>query len=162
MEKTNAARRLEARGIAHRVRVYDPSGTFHAAEEAAGLLGVPAGTVYKTLVVLREAAQRAKPLLVMVPATGQVDLKLLARSLGEKSLRMATRREAEALTGLQVGGISVLAVREGRFDVLLDDRARDLPRIHVSAGVRGIDLELAVDDLVAATKARLVRAAPGA
>ena len=158
MEKTNATRRLEARGIEHRMTVYDAARAFHSADEAAVLLGAPAARVYKTLVVLREGNARTRPLLVMIPSDRQLDLKRLARELGEKKLRMATQREAEALTGLQVGGISALAVRAGAFDVLLDAGARAHGRIHVSAGVRGVDLELAVEDLIAVTTARVVRA----
>jgi Cys-tRNA(Pro)/Cys-tRNA(Cys) deacylase len=158
MEKTNAGRLLDARGIAYRATVYDADRAFHSAEEAATLLGVPAATVYKTLVVLRDGARSGRSLLVMVPSDRQLDLKRLARALGEKKLRMATQREAEALTGLQVGGISALAVRKGAFDVLLDASAGALPRIHVSAGVRGVDLELAVSDLIAVTGARLAGA----
>ena len=158
MEKTNAARVLDARGIAYRATVYDAARAFHSAEEAAALLGAPADAVYKTLVVLRDGRARAKPLLVLIPSDRQVDLKILARELGEKKLRMAIQREAEALTGLQVGGISALAVRKGAFEVLLDASARARARIHVSAGVRGMDLELAVEDLIAVTGARLVRA----
>jgi Cys-tRNA(Pro)/Cys-tRNA(Cys) deacylase len=159
VEKTNAARLLDARGVAYRVTVYDATRAFHSAEEAATLLGAPPEAVYKTLVVLRETRARAKPMLVMIPSSAQVDLKVLARELGEKSLRMASQREAEALTGLQVGGISALAVRKGAFDVCLDASARGRDRIHVSAGVRGIDLELAVADLIALTGARVVGAA---
>ena len=160
MERTNAARWLEARGIAHRVTIYDPAGAFHSADEAAALLGVPAGQVYKTLVVVREGGGRAKPLLVMVPSDRQLDPRRLARALGDKKLRMASQREAEELTGLQVGGISALAVRRGAFDVVLDASAWGHPRIHISAGARGIDLELAVEDLVAVTRARVVPATP--
>jgi Cys-tRNA(Pro)/Cys-tRNA(Cys) deacylase len=154
--KTNAARVLEARGVPHRVRVYDVGRAFHSADEAAGLLGVPGGSVLKTLVVLREATGRAKPLLVLVPSDRQLDVKRLGQALGEKRLRMASQREAERLTGLKVGGISALAVRAGAFEVLVDARAARWTQVHVSAGVRGVDLELAVDDLLAATGGRLV------
>jgi Cys-tRNA(Pro)/Cys-tRNA(Cys) deacylase len=154
--KTNAARLLEARGIAHRVRVYDADRAFHSADEAAALLGVPGASVLKTLVVLREPAGRAKPLLVLVPSDRQLDLKRLGRAIGEKRLRMAGQREAEQLTGLKVGGISALAVRAGAFEVLVDAGAARWERVHVSAGVRGVDLELAVGDLLAVTGARLV------
>lgn len=158
VEKTNAARLLEARGIPYRATVYDETGAFHSAEEAAELLGAPPEAVYKTLVVLRETTGRAKPILVMIPSRRQLDLKLLAKELGEKKLRMATQREAEALTGLKVGGISALAVRKGAFEVLLDASAEAHEKIHISAGVRGIDLELRVSDLLAVTSARLFRA----
>jgi Cys-tRNA(Pro)/Cys-tRNA(Cys) deacylase len=156
--KTNAARLLEAHGIGHRVRVYDPERAFHSADEAATLLGVPGATVLKTLVVLREGAARAKPLLVLVPSDRQVDLKRLAQALGEKRLRMASQQEAERLTGLKVGGISALAVRAGAFEVLVDGSAASWERVHVSAGVRGVDLELGTRDLLAVTGGRLVEA----
>ena len=154
--KTNAARLLEARGIAHRVNVYDAEREFHSADEAARLLGAPAGSVLKTLVVLRDAPGRAKPLLVLVPSDRQLDLKGLGRALGEKRLRMAGQREAEQLTGLKVGGISALAVRAGAFEVLVDASASRWERIHVSAGVRGVDLELRVGDFLTVTEGRLV------
>jgi Cys-tRNA(Pro)/Cys-tRNA(Cys) deacylase len=156
--KTNAARLLEARGIAHRVRVYDAERTFHSADEAAGLLGVPGASVLKTLVVLRETVGRAKPILVLVPSDRRLDLKRVGQALGEKRLRMASQREAEQLTGLKVGGISALAVRAGAFEVLVDASAARWDRVHVSAGVRGVDLELAVRDLLAVTEGRLVSA----
>jgi Cys-tRNA(Pro)/Cys-tRNA(Cys) deacylase len=97
--------------------------------------------------------------MVMVPATSQIDLKLLAAEIGDKKLRMATQREAEQLTGMQAGGISALGLRKPGFDILIDGRARRLGRVHISAGVRGADVELAVDDLVRLTNARFVRTA---
>ncbi len=156
--KTNAARLLEARGVEHRVRVYDAARAFHSADEAADLLGVPGASVLKTLVILRETTGRAKPLLVLVPSDRQVDLKRLGHALGDKRLRMASQREAEELTGLKVGGISALAVRAGAFEVLVDRSAAGWERVHVSAGVRGVDLELRVQDLLAVTGGRLVDA----
>lgn len=157
-EKTHAMRVLEAKGVPYRATIYDPAGAFHPAEDAAALLGVPTEAVYKTLVVVRESAGRARPLMVMLPAASQLDLKLLAAATGDKKLRMATQREAEQLTGMRAGGISALGLKKPIFDILIDERARPLDRIHVSAGVRGIDLELAVDDLVHLTGARFVRA----
>lgn len=156
--KTHAMRVLEARGVPYRATVYDASGAFHSGEEAAVLVGAPAERVYKTLVVLREGAPRARPLMVMVRVDAEVDLKLLAASTGDKKLRMATQREAEQLTGMRAGGISALALRRPVVDVLLDEPAHALDRIHVSAGARGVDLELAVTDLLAVTGARFVRA----
>ena len=157
-EKTHAMRALEAKGVPFRATVYDASGAFHTGEEAAALVGATAERVYKTLVVLREGAPRARPLIVMVRVDAEIDLKLLATATGDKKLRMATQREAEQLTGMRVGGISALALRRPIFEVLLDEAAGQLDQIHVSAGARGIDLELAVGDLVEATGARFVRA----
>ena len=151
-KKTQAVRLLESKGITHRVTVYDDAGAFHTGEEAAALVGAPVEAVYKTLVVLREPPS-GRRLLVIVPVAGQVNLKALAAEQGEKRLRMATQKEAEKLTGMQVGGISALAVAEGGFDVLIDETARSLEVIHVSAGARGVDVELAVADLVRLTNA---------
>ncbi len=155
--KTHAMRVLESNGVPYRATKYDASGDFHGGEDAAALLGAPPESVYKTLVVLREDGA-GKPLLVLIAAALQVDLKQLAHALGAKKLRMATQREAERLTGMQVGGISALGVRKPAFDVFIDEAARSLDRVHVSAGVRGIDLELTVDDLARLTGARFVRA----
>jgi Cys-tRNA(Pro)/Cys-tRNA(Cys) deacylase len=83
------------------------SPDIHSATEVADVVGLAPCEVYKTLVVQRS---RGKPLLVMVAGDKRVDLKALAASVAEKRLSMATHRNAEALTGLQVGGISALAL----------------------------------------------------
>lgn len=153
-------RALEAKGIAYQAITYDAAGEFHSAEEAAVILGVPPAAMYKTLVVLREGA-KARPMIVMVPSDSQLDLKRLAAALGEKKLRMATQREAEQLTGMQVGGISVLALkRSAAFDVYIDERARSLETIHISAGERGTEIALKTTELVVVSGARYVRATP--
>jgi Cys-tRNA(Pro)/Cys-tRNA(Cys) deacylase len=148
-------RLLDARQIAYRATVYDPSGAFHSAEEAASLIEAPVEQVYKTLVVLRDAL-KGKPILVMIPADREVDLKRLAHELSEKKLRMATQKQAEELTGLQVGGISALVLLNKGFQICLDASAIRHEKIHISAGVRGVDIELGVQDLVALTNARIV------
>src|SRR5512140_284778 len=90
MIKTNAQRLLESRQIPYESKVYDAAGEFHSADEAARLIGAPVDSVFKTLVVMRETP-RAKPLLVMVAANKEIDLRALAKSVGEKKLRMATQ-----------------------------------------------------------------------
>jgi Cys-tRNA(Pro)/Cys-tRNA(Cys) deacylase len=150
---------LDAKKIPYTAKVYDPEGAFHSGAEAAALLAADPATVYKTLVVLRDDGSHSKPMLVMVPVEAEVDLKRLASSVGAKKLRMARQREAEDLTGMQAGGISALGLKQpARFEILLDDTARALERIHVSAGARGIDLELAASDLLAVTSAKWVTA----
>ena len=151
--RNNVTRLLDARRIPYQLFELPPER--HSAEETAELLGVPPGLVYKTLVILREATGK-KPLLVMTPGGRELSLKSLAASLGEKKLKMASQREAEALTGLQVGGISALALLNRGFDICLERSAAELPSIHISAGQRGADLRLAPTDLLALTQARLV------
>ena len=157
MKKTNAQRLLDARQIPYESQVYDEAGAFHSAEQAAQLLDAPVESVYKTLVVLRETPH-AKPLLVMIAANREVDLRQLARAVGDKKLRMATQREAEQLTGLQVGGISALALLNRGLEICIDRPALALEHIHVSSGVRGLDIKLRAADLIQLTNARVVDA----
>jgi len=149
--KTNAMRVPDQRKIAYEVHGYSPE--IHSAVEAAQAMSIPVERVYKTLVVMRETP-RAKPLLVMVPGDRELDLRELARSTGDKKLRMATQKEAESLTGLLVGGIGALALLNRGFEIWIDPAARAHERICVNAGQRGINLELRVDDLVRITNAR--------
>lgn len=151
--KLNSMRVLEANDVPYEVFTYPPS--HHSAVEVAELAGVPPAQVYKTLVVQREGG---KPLLVMIAGDRQLNLKRLAASLDEKKLHMAPQREAERLTGLQVGGISPLALLNRGFEILLDQAATEQSQIYISAGRRGVNLRLAIDDLLRVTGARLVEA----
>jgi Cys-tRNA(Pro)/Cys-tRNA(Cys) deacylase len=151
--RTNVMRMLDARKVAYEVIVFSPD--IHSASAVAEVTGLDPSTVYKTLVIQR---QRGKPLLVMVAGDVQVDHRALAASVGEKKVRMATHREAETLTGLQVGGISALALLNKGFDIYVDRAAQDLEHVVVSAGRRGVDVRLAVSDLVRISGARWVDA----
>lgn len=154
--KPLAVRLLEQRKIPHEVYAFD-SG-IRSADAVAVAIGMEAGAVFKTL-VLEQDPPRGKPYLVMMPATAEVDLKLLAAGLAVKKLRMASHADAERVTGLQVGGISALALLNRGFTVLIHESCRTLDRILVSAGERGMDVALSVEDLLALTGARVVRAA---
>lgn len=151
--RNNATRLLDARKIPY--ELFEFSKDKHSAEETAALLGVPESHVYKTLVVLREAKGK-KPLLVMAPAGRELNLKALAAALGEKKLRLASQAEAEALTKLQVGGISALALLNRGFEICLERAAEALPFIHISAGERGVNVRLQAADLIQVTGAKLV------
>ena len=152
--KTNAMRMLEAKGIPYVAHYYSPQ--VHSAQGVADRLGLPIGQVFKTLVVVTDKASgKGTALLAIVPGHRELDLKKLARAAGEKRLRMATQRQAESLTGLLVGGISPLALVDEGFGVFLDASAEEHSEILISAGRRGINLELAVADLVKITGARL-------
>jgi len=152
--RNNVTRLLDAHKIPY--QVFELSKEKLSAEETAARLGVPPEHVYKTLVILREDKGK-KPLLVMAPAGQDISLKALAATLGErKKLRMATQTEAEALTHLQTGGISALALLNKGFEICIEKAALSLPFIHISAGERGANLRLAVQDLITLTKAKTV------
>jgi Cys-tRNA(Pro)/Cys-tRNA(Cys) deacylase len=153
VEKTNAMRVLEGRKVRYEVFTFSPE--FHSADEVAEILGLPPDEVYKTLVVLRP---KGKPMLIMVAADKELDLKKVAQAVGEKKVHMALHREAEELTGLQVGGISALALLGRPFDVFIDRPATGLSHVLVSAGQRGMDVRVAVPDLIRVTRARVIDA----
>jgi Cys-tRNA(Pro)/Cys-tRNA(Cys) deacylase len=158
-DKTNSMRALEAHKIPYDVFTFAPD--IHSATGVAEALGLPPEQVYKTLVVLRP---EGKPMLVIIRGDRELDLKKVASATGEKKVHMASHKEAEALTGLQVGGISALALLNRPFDVFIDRSATAWSHILVSAGKRGINLRLAVDDLIRITRASIIDATqpPGA
>lgn len=146
----NVTRFLDSRKVSYTAFETPPEKL--GALEVAHLLDVEPASVFKTIVVTREKPR--KPLLVVVPGTSSVDLKLLASALGEKKVHLPTEREAEELTGLQAGGISPLALINKGFQVVIDSSAQDFPQIHVSGGQRGINIRLAPADLAKLTNAR--------
>lgn len=154
-QKPLAVRMLEQKKIPHRVFEFDD--TIRSAQEVARVTGTPPDQVLKTLVVEQEPPG-GKPFLVMMPSSLEIDLKVLAQSLGLKRLRMASHRDAEAYTGLKVGGISALALLGKGFPVLIEETATLFDDVLVSAGQRGWDVRLRLADLLELTGARPVRA----
>ncbi len=142
--KNNITRLLEARKITY--TAFELSAEKHGALETAQLLGAPPETVFKTIVVTREV--KGKPILAIIPGPSEVDLKALARVLGEKKLTLPTEKEAERLTGLQAGGISPLALLNKGFQMVLDVSARQHREIHISGGQRGLNIRLPVEALI--------------
>ncbi|HLY29155.1 MAG TPA: YbaK/EbsC family protein [Aggregatilineales bacterium] len=151
--KLNSMRFLETQKVPYEVLTYDSA--IHDAAEAAAAMQMPPEQVYKTLVVLRS---NGKPVLMMVAATNQLDLKKFAAAIGDKKVSMAPHAEAEKLTGLKVGGIGALALVAKHWDVYLDETATKQDRICVNAGQRGLNLRVGVSDLIRALKAQMVDA----
>jgi len=151
MHKTNAMRHLDTRGIAYTPVAYSPA--LHGGEEVAQAIGELAERVFKTLVAITD---KNEWLLVIIPSNMELSLKRCASEVGAKRVRMATRKEAEAKTGLLAGGISALALVGKPFSVYLDLHAITWETIYVSAGQRGFNLAIGVDDLMRVTGAQLV------
>jgi Cys-tRNA(Pro)/Cys-tRNA(Cys) deacylase len=151
MVKNNVTRMLVSKGIPF--QAFELPTEKLSGLEAAQILGVDPESVFKTIVSTR--AQRGKPILALVPAPGEVDLKILARVLGEKKVFLASQKEAERITGLQVGGISPLALLSRGFQVVIDSSAESLGEIYLSGGQRGINIRLAPHDLIDLTNARV-------
>lgn len=146
---TPATVALGAAGIAYEVRAYehDPRAASYGLE-AAEALGVDPPRVFKTLL----ASLDGRLVVGIVPVSGQLDLKALARALGGSKAIMAEVAAAERATGYVAGGISPIGQKRAHPTVL-DASALEHGTILVSGGRRGFDLELAPHDLVAVTGA---------
>ena len=145
----NVTRFLDAHKVQYAAHELPPEKL--GAVEAAVHMGVPPEQVFKTIVVTRE---KKKPLLIVIPGPRVVDLKKLAAFVNEKKVSVPTEREAEALTGLQAGGISPLALINKGFQVVIDAAAQEYEKIYISGGQRGLDIQLPVVDLAKLTNAR--------
>ena len=160
---TPAIELVRRAGIGHRLHAYAPAERHGRARdprpgyglEAADALGVEPGRIYKTLV----ASVDERLVLAVVPVAGELDLKRLAGVLQGRHADLGDPIGAERATGYAIGGISPLGSRRP-LPVVLDAGATAYPTIFVSAGRRGLELELAPADLArlaGATQANITR-----
>lgn len=149
MIKNNVTRLLDAMGIPY--QAHELPNIKLGAVEAAQILGVNPEVVYKTIVVT--SVRNGKPILALVPGPREVDLKALARAIGEKKVHLATYKQAEQLTGMQTGGISPLAVLQSGFQVVVDSSIQTKAKVFISGGQRGLNISLAPEDLITLTNA---------
>lgn len=154
MFTNNVTRLLDGKQVPYTVHTYEYSPETHSAVEVAQAIGQPQEQVFKTLVTISTAAD--KPSLVVIPGPDTLDLKKLAKAIGAKKLQMAPRLKAEEMTGLQAGGISPLALINRGFNVYIDQKAAEFDRIYISAGERGAQVGIKVDDLLKLTRGRLI------
>jgi Cys-tRNA(Pro)/Cys-tRNA(Cys) deacylase len=117
--------------------------------EAAEALGVEPGRVFKTIVC---QVEETGLLMALVPVRARIDLKALARALGVRKADLADPTVAERTTGYVVGGISPLGGRK-RLAMVIDASVLDHATVFVSAGKRGLEVELAPGDLLRLTDA---------
>ena len=127
---------------------HDP-GTASYGLEAAEKLGLDPAQVFKTLV----ARVDGQLTVALVPVARTLDLKALAAAVGGKRAAMAELTDAERATGYVAGGISPLGQKK-RLPMVVDASALALARMHVSAGRRGLEIELAPADLIRLCAAR--------
>jgi Cys-tRNA(Pro)/Cys-tRNA(Cys) deacylase len=147
---TPAVRALERAGIPHHLHPYDPehpAGQGHG-EAAVAALGADPRQVFKTLVARVDGALT----VAVVPVSGSLDLKALAAAVGGRKAVMADPADAERTTGYVLGGISPLGQKKS-LPTVVDASALGLPTVMVSAGRRGLQVELAPADLVRLTRA---------
>lgn len=150
---TPALEQARTAGIACTLHEYlhDPGAASYGLE-AAEKLALPPEQVFKTLIVKLDGNQLA---VAVLPVTQQLSLKQMARAAGAKKAVMADPAEVERVTGYVLGGVSPLGQKK-RLATFIDASARQHATIHVSAGRRGLEIELAPGDLAALTDARFV------
>ena len=151
MTGTPATALLAREKVTHTLRPYrhDPRSEGFG-DEAATALGVAPERLFKTLI----ASVDARLVCAVVPVAGRLDLKALASAIGGKRATMAEPAAAARATGYVVGGISPLA-QKTRLPVVIDDSASRYPTVFVSAGKRGLQVELAPSELARLTSAEL-------
>lgn len=147
---TPATVALERAGVDHTLHPYehDPRAASYGLEAAAAL-GVHPARVFKTLLAQLDGGELV---VGIVPVSGQLDLKALARSLGGSRAAMADVAGAERATGYVAGGISPIGQKRA-LRTVVDASALDHATILVSAGRRGLDVEISPADLVEITGA---------
>jgi Cys-tRNA(Pro)/Cys-tRNA(Cys) deacylase len=142
--KTRGLQVLEDSGVPHRAHTYQPAETEPSYGEAvAQALGVDPLRVFKTLI----AAVDGAPVVGIVPVSGQLSLKGLAAAAGAKKAEMVSAADAERLTGYVIGRISPFGQKR-RLPTYIDGSAEGFETIYVSAGMRGLQVELGPDDLI--------------
>ena len=144
IEKTNAARLLDKAGVSYKLIPYEFDENDLAAQHVADSLGQDIARVFKTLVL---HGDRTGHVVCVVPGNAEVDLKALAKASGNKKVEMILMKDLLSVTGYIRGGCSPVGMKK-RFPTYFHTTALDFETIYVSAGVRGLQIEIAPADLI--------------
>lgn len=149
IQKTNAARLLDAAGIEYRLVEYAVDEDHLEASHVAEELGEDIDRVFKTLVL---RGDKSGPFVCVIPGSLEVDLKVAAKISGNKNCEMLHVKELLPLTGYIRGGCSPIGMKK-QFPTFIHESALLYDTIYVSAGVRGLQLCLSPEDLIRFTGA---------
>lgn len=138
IEKTNAARLLDKAKIAYNLIPYEFDENDLAAQHVADSLGQDIAMVFKTLVL---QGDKTGHIVCVVPGDMEVDLKALAKASGNKKVEMIAMKDLLAVTGYIRGGCSPIGMKK-RFPTYFHSSALNFDHIYVSAGVRGLQIEI--------------------
>lgn len=142
--KTNAARLLDQAGIAYELIPYEVDEEHLDAGHVAEQLHEDIRQVFKTLVM---RGDRSGIFVCIIPGNREVDLKAAAKVSGNKSAALLHMRELLPTTGYIRGGCSPIGMKRN-FPSYIDESCREFDHIYISAGVRGLQIRIAPDDLI--------------
>ena len=145
----NSAKKAKIAFTVHEYQ-HDP-GSESYGEEAAAALGLDQAQVFKTLLVSL-TGHKSQLGVAVIPVSHQLSLKAIAKAFGAKKAEMADPKIAERTTGYIVGGISPIGQKKA-LPTIIDSSAELQPQINVSAGKRGLEIELSPHDLAKLTRA---------
>ena len=151
MNKTNAMRRLDAAKISYEVKEYEVDENDLSGIHIADQIGLPYEQVFKTLVA---KGDKTGIVVFCIPCDKEIYLKHAASVTGNKKMEMLHVKDLLATTGYIRGGCSPIGMKKN-FPTFIDESAGNFERITVSAGVRGAQLLLRVDELVPFVGAKL-------
>jgi Cys-tRNA(Pro)/Cys-tRNA(Cys) deacylase len=147
---TPAVNHLKKAKIKHRIHSYDHDPKSNAyGEEAAEKLNISFDRIFKTLIV---SVDDEKFMTALVPVSKHLDLKELVKTTGSKKAKMAEKQDVERMTGYILGGVSPIGQKKSLATVM-DISALNFDTIYVSAGRRGLQIELSPQDLASLTHA---------
>ena len=149
IKKTNAARIFDELHIIYELKTYPVDEEHLDAVHVAKEVGMPPEQVFKTLCV---RGDKTGVIFAVIPGNGELDLKALARISGNKRCEMVHLKEVLPLTGYIRGGCSPLGAKKD-YPVFMDETCWLFERIAISAGLRGMQILAAPEDLVRATGA---------
>lgn len=146
---TPAIEALESRGYRFTMHLYASSTGGNYGINAAERLALDPEQVFKTLVI---DVEDRDPIIALVPASRQLNLKRLAQSAGAKRAKLLPSEDAEKITGYVIGGICPIGLKKS-LQVFADDAIKRFANVFISGGKRGLELELGSNDLLSITNA---------
>ena len=151
MTKTNAMRLLEQAGIPFRIETYEYDEEHLGGAHVAAQVSLPEEQVFKTLVV---RGDKKGIMVFCIPVMMELDLKKAAKVSGNKNCDLIPMKELLPTTGYIRGGCSPIGMKKP-FPTYIHSTAADFEYIYISAGVRGLQIQIAPNDLITVSNATL-------
>ncbi|MBO5213417.1 MAG: Cys-tRNA(Pro) deacylase [Clostridia bacterium] len=151
MNKTNAMRMLDKAKISYEPKEYIPDENDLSGIHIARQIGLPAGQCFKTIVT---RGDKTGPVVFCIPADREIDLKKAAKITGNKKIEPLHVKDLPGLTGYVRGACSPLGMKK-KFPTYIDRACRDFEKITVSAGIKGCQLLIKSDEIVACVGAEV-------